>query len=230
MKMSGLLKDNLKALHEKIALEKKTHPELRDPVIVAVSKKQPLAKIRQLHSLGIQNFAENYLQEAVEKIHTLGDLDIHWHFIGALQSKKIKDVVENFEWIHTVCREGEVDKISKVAAQNSKIQKYLIQVNIGEEPTKQGVSPSKILEFMEKVQSLRATQLRGLMIFPPLCESQEESLSWFEQSKDLFLECRNQAGPEFDCLSMGTSSDYPLAYRCGATHLRVGQSLLGART
>lgn len=224
------LEENLKNIQANIQQEKSTCPFLKNPIVVAVSKKQPISKIEKLYHLGVHDFGENYLQEALEKIEIFKGLDIHWHFIGALQSKKIKEVVRHFQWIHTVSRFSEIEKIAKVAKELGKNPNVLIQVNLAGESSKQGISPDELEEMIKVSLAFPSVKLRGLMFFPPLSDLEEESLYWFAKGKELFDRFQPEGGSSFDSLSMGTSSDYHLAYRSGATHLRIGESLMGLRS
>ena len=226
--MAGNLKENLNSILEKLTLEKSKNSQLVDPVVIAVSKKQSVEKIKSLNELGHNVFAENYWQEAEEKIKALIDLNIEWHFIGALQSKKIKEIVGNVELIHSVSRLVELEKISAIAKEKKIEQKILIQLNIANEESKSGVPVDEIKEFCQQAENFAHIKVCGLMVFPPLEDSEEKAIHWFQTAKTLFEELK-QNHKEWDTLSMGTSSDYHLAYRCGATHLRVGESLMGSR-
>lgn len=224
-----MLRKNLEVVNDKIKLEKDRNPALGDPKIIAVSKKQSVDKIRDLYELGIRNFGENYLQEALDKISTLKDLSIDWHFIGSLQTKKIKDIVGNFSYIHSVSRLKEVEKISQIANEKAVSQKIFIQVNIGNEKSKSGILPSEALNFCLGLESFASIEVVGLMVFPPIGESEEEDSQWFQESFQLFSEIQKKMKPSFNRLSMGTSLNYEIAYREGATDLRIGESLLGQR-
>lgn len=228
--MVGMLKNNLDSIRLKLESEKGSVHSVDSPCVIAVSKKQPVEKINELYSLGVKNFAENYLQEAAEKIEKCKSLEIDWHFIGKLQTKKIREIVKYFSWIHTVSRSVEAEKISIAANELAKTINILVQVNIAEEDSKQGIGVAELLPFLENLNSLSHVSLRGLMIFPPLSQNESESLLWFKQAKELFENVRPNFGPNFNCLSMGTSTDYHLAFRQGATHLRIGEALMGARS
>ncbi len=223
--MTGNLKANLKEVQDSIEKEGSG----RKVLLVAVSKKQPVKKIEELFRLGVQDFGENYLQEALEKQEQLQELAIRWHFIGTLQTKKIKDIVGRFHLIHTVARSTELEKIERVAKSIDCIQDVLIQVNIANEESKNGVRPNDLHELLERGSLLKQVRIRGLMFFPPASDSEESSLRWFGKAQQCFLAAQKKQAPEFDTLSMGTSGDFHLAVRQGATHVRVGERLLGPR-
>ncbi|MCB0378466.1 MAG: YggS family pyridoxal phosphate-dependent enzyme [Bdellovibrionales bacterium] len=225
--MDGALEKNLERIQGNIA---KALPKgCKPPRIVAVSKHQPIEKIKDLYELGIHDFAENYWQEAAEKIETLKGLDITWHFIGSLQRKKMKDIVGTVDWIHSMDRIEVAEKISEVAQEKGLRQKVLLQVNVAGELSKMGIPPKEVMIFLHQVHRLPGLEIRGLMVFPPLCQNDEESLKWFEEGRQLFELAHKHFGPNFSELSMGTSHDYALATQKGATMLRIGESLMGVR-
>lgn len=228
--MVGKLKENLSEIQMQIDRELKAHPALKSPRILAVSKKQPLQKIEELFALGISDFAENYLQEAKIKMEKLRHLPICWHYIGSIQTNKLNDLVGRFDLIHSVAREVEIKKIAEIARKKEIQQNFLIQVNIANESTKGGSTVDQLDSLIAETRRHTNIALRGLMIFPPLSESEEESLEWFAKAQALYLDCQKQLGSGFDRLSMGTSGDFHLALRKGATDLRIGERLFGART
>lgn len=223
--MVGILKNNLENIQNQITFYKAGGDEV---MLLAVSKKQSKEKIEELFNLGVQNFGENYLQEALQKQKDLSHLKIDWHFIGQLQSKKIKDIVGQFKLIHTVCRISELEKMNTVAMDKGTQQDYLVQVNVGEEETKQGVLPCDLKEFLSKVKKYGNLNLKGLMFFPPLEENAQEAKEWFKKAYELFASSQEDH-PSMQILSMGTSQDYPLAIECGSNLVRIGEVLMGER-
>ena len=197
--------------------------------IIAVSKKQPISKIQELYRLGIRDFGENYLQEALEKMHWLQNMDIRWHYLGQLQSKKIKDIVERFYLIQTVARLNEMEKISQLAQDRGAKQRVLVQVNIAREISKQGVDPGDLSDFLKESLKFKAVQLEGLMVFPPKAKNEAQALRWFSKASDLFEQMKVQMGASFCRLSMGTSGDFQWALKSGATDIRLGEVLMGPR-
>lgn len=227
--MDGSLKENLDRVKEKIAKELSDNAKLEPPSILAVSKKQPIEKIKALHSFGVQDFGENYLQEALQKIEALDDFEIRWHFIGKLQSKKIKEIVGHFHLIQTLTRSSEVEKIQQVCLEKGCAQNVLIQVNIANEESKQGVPPAELETLLSAVDKADKVRLCGLMFFPPLSDDEAEALSWFRKARQLFDHVKAKRDKNFKTLSMGTSHDYHLALRQGSNLLRIGESLMGPR-
>ncbi|NQZ17807.1 MAG: YggS family pyridoxal phosphate-dependent enzyme [Bdellovibrionales bacterium] len=225
--MVGSLKSNLEKVKKNI--QENLPSENVEPRIIAVSKRQDEQKVRDMHQLGVKDFAENYWQEAKDKIENLKDLDICWHYIGQLQKKKVKDIVGRFEFIHSLDRADIAEKMSDKCSELGIEQKVLIQVNIAGEMSKLGLKPEEALIFVHKLSQYKNLKLCGLMIFPPLCKTDEDNLHWFHEGKKLFDLLREHCGEDFQHLSMGTSQNYYLAVREGANMLRIGESLMGVR-
>jgi len=223
------LKKEFESLNKDISDLLKKNPNIAKPRVIAVSKRQPIERIRELYRLGQRDFAENYLSEALEKQTQLQDLNIRWHFIGNIQSKKIKEMVGKFNLIHSVSRLKEAESLAIAAQKNNVVQDILIQVNIASEESKQGFSPEESNRAALQIKDLIGLRLIGIMVFPPLSHTQAESHHWFEQGRLLFEQIKGVIGPQFERLSMGTSGDYLLALSHGATDIRVGERLLGPR-
>ena len=221
--MSFSLKENLERIRAKIP------SGMPQPRIIAVSKKQPLSKIQELYELGIRDFGENHVREALEKMRSLSNLDIRWHYLGEVQSKKIKDMVGRFYLIHSVARLSEVEKISKVAGNLGLRQKVLLQVNIAREDSKRGVLVENLPDFLEKSLTFKAVEILGLMVFPPQAVNQKQALHWFSKAFELFQQMKQKTDIQFCRLSMGTSGDFQWAVRKGATDIRIGEALMGPR-
>jgi pyridoxal phosphate enzyme (YggS family) len=191
--------------------------------VIAVSKKQSVDVVRSAFAAGLRVFGENYLQEAQAKQRELVDLPLEWHFIGGLQSNKIKSVVGAFEWIHSVDRVDLVIAIAQRAQVSGLRQKILIEVNVAEETSKHGVALKALPEIMEAVDGLQSISVEGLMAMPPLGEDALKTAEHFRRVR--------QAGEKLGLreFSMGTSSDFELAIQEGATMIRLGAALLGDR-
>lgn len=228
--MGGTLEKNLKRIQKEInnSIHRSKKPN-GGVKIVAVSKRQSEEKIRSLYKLGINNFAENYWQEARDKLKNLEDLDITWHFIGSLQSKKIKDIVGRFDYIQSLDRMEIAEKVSDKAEELGIVQKVFVQVNIAQEMSKQGVSSNETLIFLHQLKQLKSIQVSGLMVFPPLRRRDEDIRHWFNEGYEIFNVAKGHMGEPFKYLSMGTSSDYPIAVEEGSNMLRIGEALIGPR-
>jgi len=196
--------------------------------ILAVSKLQAAEKIRELWSQGQVRFAENYVQEALEKQEQLRDLKIEWHFIGRLQKNKVKLVVGNFELIHSVDSFELAKAINEAAQKLGKRQKILIQLNLAQEQSKGGLPSEELPEVLNQIKALNNIQVIGLMTMPPLFENAEDSRPYFIQLRSL-LEQQKINFPSLQILSMGTSSDFRVAAESGSTLVRLGTILFGER-
>jgi pyridoxal phosphate enzyme (YggS family) len=224
------LADNLEKLNEKIArAAEKSGRQGRDVRLVAVTKKVPHARVREAFDCGQRDFAENYVQEAILKMSALSDLEINWHCIGALQSNKVKLIVNKFALIHSVDRES---ILTEIAARAQEPQEILIEVNMAEEKSKSGVEVDGLAALIELAQKLGRIRLRGLMFMPPLDLEKKAQLAYFARARKLRDTMSTQlSGPhKLSELSMGTSHDFEAAVSEGATLVRVGTAIFGERT
>ncbi len=197
--------------------------------LLAVSKLQPLEKIRELYAVGHRAFGENYVQEAVDKVDTLTDLTaIEWHLIGPLQSNKTRDVASRMAWVHSVDRIKIAERLSQQRDQALPPLNVCVQVNISGEASKSGVAPDDTLALCAQIATLPNLRLRGLMGMPEPGIGETATRSQFELLRDLFAALRAQQ-PQVDTLSMGMSDDMEIAIACGSTMVRVGTALFGAR-
>ncbi len=199
--------------------------------VVAVSKGQSPDVIREAADVGLLAFAENYVQEAVGKQEALVDQKLEWHFIGHLQSNKVKKIIGRFQWIHSLDRMSLVEELEKGAMKTSPVlQKVLIEVRLGGEASKSGCTVEDLSALASRVQKSPHLQLEGLMTMPPFQEDGEKSRPYFRQLATLRRELEQHLGVKLPHLSMGTSQDYGVAIEEGATFIRLGRQLLGDRT
>ena len=203
------------------------HERTADTVqLLAVSKTQPADSIRQLFVAGQQAFGENYLQEALQKQAELADLPIEWHFIGQVQRNKTRDLAANFAWVHGVDRLLIAERLSAQRMPEQPALNICLQVNIDDEATKAGCTPAELPALVAAISQLPQLRLRGLMVIPA-----EQSSDAFAKTAALFIGVHHvHAHPEdWDTLSMGMSADLSEAIAEGATIVRVGTALFGAR-
>ena len=191
--------------------------------LIAVSKARSAAEVRAAYGAGQRDFAENYLKEAVAKMNALSDLDIVWHFIGAIQSNKTRDIARRFRWIHTVDRARIADRLDAAAERPLDI---CVQVNIDAEPQKAGVARSDLSALLARIQGLPRLRARGLMAIPRADGDRRAS---FRALRSLFDFHANDAGDHWDSLSMGMSDDFEIAIEEGATMVRIGTAIFGPR-
>ncbi|MCC5904287.1 MAG: YggS family pyridoxal phosphate-dependent enzyme [Halomonas sp.] len=200
--------------------------------LLAVSKTKPASLIRQAWQLGQREFGENYLQEALEKQVELADLgDIAWHFIGPLQSNKTRSVAENFDWVHSVERLKIAKRLSEQRPTHLAPLNICLQVNISREASKSGVMPEEAITLAHDVAALPRLRLRGLMAIPAPAECFAAQRAPFAELRQLLTKLQ-AALPEtpLDTLSMGMSDDLEAAISEGATLVRLGTAIFGARS
>lgn len=223
--------DNLFHLRERImAAARKVNRDPGDIRLVAVSKTVDLERIRQAVAAGVTILGENYLQEAQTKMSAL-DAKISWHFIGHLQSKKAAAAVARFDLIHSVDRWKLAQALNQAAQKINKIQEVLLEVNLGREITKSGVSPEEVPSLLKSIAALPALRVVGLMAMPPWFPDPDEVRPYFRQLRELRDSLAHVAVPNvhLQALSMGMSGDFEVAIEEGATLVRVGTAIFGAR-
>ena len=203
----------------------------RDPAevgIIGVSKRQSLAAVRAALAAGLEDFGENFVQEALGKMDALGPGQARWHFIGALQSNKTAAVAERFDWVHSVDRDKLAERLSRQRPAGLPPLNVCVQVHIGDEPSKSGVAPDEAGALARRVAGLPGLRLRGLMAVPPPETDATRQRAWCRRLAELFAEI-NAAGLAMDTLSMGMSDDLEAAVAEGATVVRIGTAIFGPR-
>ncbi|WP_447969300.1 YggS family pyridoxal phosphate-dependent enzyme [Nitrospira sp. M1] len=206
--------------------------EPKDIRLVAVTKTVLAERLRHAHAAGIRTFGENRLQEAQQKQASLRDLvDVSWHFIGQVQRRKIKDVVGQFDLIHSVESLEQARTMDKCAHDLGMTQAMLLQVNVSGEATKGGFSVSDMLKALPEFERMRHVTVRGLMTIPPWSEDSEQARPYFRELRALAQTVTQQAyqRTKMEELSMGMSRDYLVAAEEGATIVRIGTALFGSR-
>ncbi len=202
--------------------------------LLAVSKMQCAAVVRQMFAAGQRIFAENYVQEALQKQADLNDLPIEWHYIGQIQRNKTRDLATNFSWIHGVDRFMIAQRLSQHLLQQKEehgkapaLLNICIQVNIDLEQSKGGCTPEMLPDLVREIGSLPHIALRGLMVIP-----EASHVDAFARTRALFDQVRSQhTDPsQWDTLSMGMSADFADAIAAGSTMIRIGTALFGQRT
>lgn len=198
--------------------------------LIAVSKTQPATAIAQAYDWGQRAFGENYLQEALEKQVQLAALtDIEWHFIGPIQSNKTRPIAENFAWVHSIDREKVAQRLNDQRPANLPPLQVCLQVNIDDETSKSGVKLSEALPLANAINKLPRLSLRGLMCIPAASNSEVQQHAAFAKLKLALADLQKQGLTGLDTLSMGMSGDMESAITEGATFVRVGTDIFGAR-
>lgn len=196
--------------------------------LIAVSKRHSAESIKEAFAAGQRDFGENQVQEAVDKISALSDLDINWHMIGAIQSRKCKDIAQHFDWVQSVDRLKVAKKLNEHRSENQAPLNVLIQVNLFGEEQKAGVDAESCKQLAAAIMQLPKLRLRGLMAIPPKQTEPQAQLQQFEQIHQLYQELQNLY-PQIDTLSMGMSGDFEQAILAGSTMIRLGTAIFGAR-
>jgi len=224
-----VIAENIAKLADRIRIAAEKYG--RDPTsitLLAVSKTRPAAAIRAAASAGIANIGENYLQEALDKQLELGDLKLCWHFIGPIQSNKTRAIAEKFDWIHSVDRLKIARRLSEQRPATLPPLQVCLQVNISGETSKSGVLPAELELLAAQVAQLPGLVLRGLMAIPAPSTDGSSARAPFMQLRQC-LESLQSEHAQLDTLSMGMSADLEAAIAEGATIVRVGTDIFGAR-
>lgn len=221
------LSENIKIVQERInrALDRSGRSGER-VTLIGVTKYVSPSLIKEAASLGLKHFGENKVQEAMSKLEEL-PLDVYWHFIGHLQSNKVKYVLPRFYLIHSLDRFSLAKEINKRAGERGQAARVLVQVNVAEEKSKHGLSFQETQGFIEKVaREYPAIEIKGLMTMAPYVEDPEEVRPVFRKLKELAQGIEVE-GVALEELSMGMTNDYEVAVEEGATMVRIGTAIFG---
>lgn len=197
--------------------------------LLAVSKTQPAKAIEEAWHAGLHDLGENYLQEALEKQAQLSHLPLTWHFLGHIQSNKTRAVAEHFDWVHSVDRLRTARRLSDQRPPGRNALNICLQVNISGEASKSGCTPGELPELALAVEKLDNVCLRGLMVIPQPSDNIREQHAAFAQARQLLEHVNELLQHPMDTLSMGMSGDLEAAVAEGATWVRVGTAIFGAR-
>ncbi|MGI9281766.1 MAG: YggS family pyridoxal phosphate-dependent enzyme [Endozoicomonas sp.] len=199
--------------------------------LLAVSKTKPAEMISDAWQLGQRDFGENYLQEAVDKITLLSDLEgLVWHFIGPIQSNKTREIANHFQWVHSVDRLKIAKRLSDQRPDNLPPLNICLQVNISDEESKSGATLAELPELVAAISQLPRLQLRGLMAIPSPESDQDKQRVPFKKLADTLESLNRDHHLDMDTLSMGMTGDLEAAIAEGATMVRIGTALFGARS
>ena len=228
--MNDSIEANLSRVREQVAAAaSRCGRNPAEVTLVAVSKAQDPQKLEAAAAHGQLDFGENYVQEFRDKVVRFTDLGIRWHFIGRIQTNKIKFLVGNVHYIHSVDRMKAAKEIARRSTNAAVTTDILIQVNVGGEDTKGGFEPDRAEEEIGQILQLDGVRVRGLMAIPPFLDP-EEVRPYFVQLRRLRDRLQTSLSHPLPQLSMGMSGDFEAAIEEGSTHVRVGTSIFGART
>lgn len=230
------LKGQLEEVNRRIAAAcERVGRRASEITLVAVSKTVEPARVREAIEAGVRTLGENRVQEAATKIPELKRLsaerNVQWHLIGHLQSNKARRAVELFDAVHSVDSLKLAERLDHIAGEKGKRLPIFIEVNLGGEQSKAGVAPDQALPLCEQISKLDNLELKGLMAVPPFFDNPEDARPFFQHLRLLRDEARRRGvvGEGFKDLSMGMSNDFEVAIEEGATFIRVGTALFGAR-
>ncbi len=223
--ISNRLQDILATIQSAQALS----PYQQQVELLAVSKAQPSSAIREAYAAGQLLFGENYLQEALDKQAELADLPINWHFIGPIQSNKTQPIAQHFAWVHSVDRLKIAQRLNDARPAHLPPLQICIQVNVSDEESKSGVHVEELAPLAQAIEAMPHLKLRGLMAIPAPTHDILRQQMQFKQVREQYDALLAQ-GFDLDTLSIGMSDDYPVAISQGATIVRIGAALFGART
>ncbi len=224
------IRENIERVRERMdAACRRAGRRVDEVKLIAVSKTVQAERIREAYEAGLREFGENRVQEAVSKQPALADLDITWHLIGHLQSNKAKLARELFHWIHSVDSVHLARRLDQAVAGRARPLRVLLQVNLGGEESKSGVGESDLAGLAAEVSQLRSLEIGGLMAIPPFCENPQDARPYFSRLRQLAGIFAALNAPRVTELSMGMSHDFEAAIEEGATMIRVGTAIFGAR-
>ncbi len=204
---------------------------MEEITLLGVSKTVDLERMQEAIACGVYDLGENKVQELLWKYDALPKENLRWHLIGHLQTNKVKYIADKVELIHSIDSIKVARELNKQAEKCGRNIKFLLQVNVSGEESKFGISPDEVEEFLENAAVMRNIRLCGLMTIPPFTENPEHSRKYFYKLKKLFVDigAKNYDNIFMETLSMGMSGDYGVAIEEGATIVRVGTALFGAR-
>ncbi len=199
--------------------------------LIAVSKTKPVSMMKEVIGLGIKSFGENKVQELVRKWEHFEGSDIEFHMIGHLQRNKVKYIVDKVKLIHSVDSIRLAREIQKEALKKQVCVDILIQINIGEESTKFGITTEQVLPMIKEISNMANVKVRGIMCIAPYVENPEDNRELFRNMYDIFVDIKRKKihNVYMDILSMGMSNDYEVAIEEGANMVRVGSAIFGER-
>ena len=218
--------DNINNRISKACIANNRSPQ--DITLVAVSKRKNNELIEFALDCGVKDFGENYAQEMKEKSETINSDQIIWHFIGPIQTNKIKIIAQHADWVHTLDREKVIKKLNSECKKINKTMNAFVQVNISNEVTKNGCDPEDIIEIGKLVESMENINLRGLMTLPKLNVDPTENERVMKLTKELSYKLQT-INNDANAISLGTTSDFEEAIAYGSTMLRIGESIFGKR-
>lgn len=215
-----------RSISDKINTIKQEIPE--NVKLIAITKQVGIEEIREAYQVGVRDFGENRLQEALDKQQHLKDLEqIDWHFIGHIQKNKAKKIIENFSWIHSVDSLALAQRLNRLAGELKRSPKVFLQVKVLPDPNKYGWQVEELWQDLAELNQFEHLDIQGLMVILPLGLSATATLNAFEKAQELTtaIQAKNYPHLKMEQLSMGMSGDYLLAIKAGSTMIRLGRTI-----
>ncbi len=228
----GAIAENIALIRAEISeVAKSAEMRSEDITLVAATKMNDAERVREAIAAGVDACGENRVQELVEKYEQGAYHGAPLHFIGTLQTNKVKYIVGKVDLIQSVNSIKLAKEISKCAVKLGIVQDILVEINIGDEESKSGAKEQALDELLKEISLLPSVRVRGLMTIPPICHDEAEQKRFFMKMKELFIDIRAKKydNINMEFLSMGMSGDYKAAISCGANMVRVGTGIFGAR-
>jgi hypothetical protein len=222
-----IISDSLQAIQASILHAKQVAGRTDEIKLVAVSKAQPADKLREAYMAGQRAFGENYVQEAIAKQTYLQDCNIEWHFIGPIQSNKTQLIAQHFDWVHSVDRLKIASRLNDARPDTLTPLNICIQINSSEESSKSGADAASIAELAKQISQMPKLKLRGIMAIPAPTKDLAKQRAQFKIVADILNALKQDL--DLDTLSIGMSDDYVAAIQEGATIVRIGSAIFGAR-
>lgn len=229
---SNSVVENLRSVHERIENAARRAGRRSDEItLIGISKTHPAEAIREAFDAGIRHFGENRVQEWEGKRRAVADLPAVWHLVGHLQSNKTARAAEFFDCVDSIDDAALGQRLDRACVQSNagKKLRVLIEVRLAPEASKSGVDPAKLVKLAEDLVQRPTLELAGLMCIPPYLENTEEVRPYFRRLRELHRDLESRLGQKLSVLSMGMSHDFEVAIEEGATEIRVGTALFGAR-
>ncbi len=226
------IKENIDSILKKVdSACKKAGRDPNDITVIAVSKTVDSIRAKEAVEAGIINLGENRVQELIKKYQELQYTDVKWHMIGHLQKNKVKYIIDKAVLIHSVESLSLAEEINKRAIQNNLISNILLELNIGEEDSKFGISEENVYDFVKNMEQFESIKVLGLMTVAPFCENPEDVRWVFKKMKNIYdkISTLNLKNTEMKYLSMGMTNDFEIAIEEGSNIIRIGTAIFGAR-
>ncbi len=225
------IRSRIAQIKNKICESKKKSPYHQDTKLLLATKTRSPEEINFAISLGVDCIGENRVQELLDKYEYINRDSIEIHFIGALQTNKVKYIIDKVDMIHSLDRISLAKEIDRQAKRIGKVMDVLCEINIGLEESKSGVRPDEVFDFLEEVSKFDNIRVCGLMAIPPILTSNSTQKEYFQKIMDLYIDisAKKIDNISMSVLSFGMSSDYDLAVECGSTIVRIGTAAFGER-